>query len=59
MNEKELTYTVIGNSEHELYYPLFRISTKKYDFIDKKFKYRYIKYLEKQVCALKGEKTWD
>ena len=40
MNEKELTYTVIGNSEHELYYPLFRISTKTYKFIDKKFKNR-------------------
>lgn len=52
MNEKELTYTVIGNSEHELYYPLFRISTKKYEFIDKKFKNRYIKYLEKQMRSL-------
>lgn len=52
INEKELTYTVVGNSEHELYYPLFRISTKKYEFIDKKFKNRYIKYLEKQIRSL-------
>lgn len=56
MNEKELTYTVIGNSEHELYYPLFRISTKSYEFIDKKFKNRYIKYLEKQIRSLSNGK---
>lgn len=54
IDEKNLTYTVVGNSEHELYYPLFRISTKQYQFIDKKFKNRYIKYLEKQVRSLKG-----
>lgn len=54
INEKELTYTVVGNSEHELYYPLFRISTKQYQFIDKKFKSRYIKYLENQIKSLKG-----
>ena len=52
INEKELTYTVVGNSEHELYYPLFRISTKTYEFIDKKFKNRYIKYLEKQIRSI-------
>ena len=57
MNEKELTYTVIGNSEHELYYPLFRISTKTYKFIDKKFKNRYIKYLEKHIRSLNNEKV--
>ena len=57
MDEKNLTYTVVGNSEHELYYPLFRISTKKYEFIDKKFKKRYIKYLEKQIRSLNNERV--
>jgi len=48
---EELTYTVIGNSENELYYPLFRISTKSYRFLDDSFKKDYIKYLEKQIAA--------
>ncbi len=52
INEKELTYTVVGNSEHELYYPLFRISTKKYEFIDKKFKNRYLSYLKRQIKSI-------
>ena len=56
INEKELTYTVVGNSEHELYYPLFRISTKTYEFIDNDFKNRYIKYLEKQIRSLSNGK---
>ena len=55
MDREELTYTVTGNSEHELYYPLFRISTKKYEFIDKKFKDRYINYLEKQIRSIKND----
>ena len=59
INEKELTYTVVGNSEHELYYPLFRISTKTYEFIDKNFKNRYIKYLERQIQSLKGNKIYE
>lgn len=59
INEKELTYTVVGNSEHELYYPLFRISTKTYEFIDKNFKNRYIKYLERQIKSLKGNKIYE
>lgn len=54
INEKELIYKVVGNSEHELFYPLFRISTKTYEFIDKNFKNRYIKYLEKQIRSLKN-----
>ncbi len=52
-----LTYTVIGNSANELYYPLFRISTKKYEFLDKDFKDKYIKYLKKQIISL-GEMKW-
>lgn len=59
INEKELTYTVVGNSEHELYYPLFRISTKSYEFIDKKFNNRYIKYLERQIKSLKGKNIYE
>lgn len=45
-NEKDLVYTVTGNSENELYYPLFRISTKKYEFLDEEFKNGYISYLK-------------
>ena len=52
----ELTYTVVGTDEHELYYPLFRISTKKYVFIDENFKQNYIKYLENQIKSIKGER---
>ena len=51
---EELTYTVVGNSENELYYPLFRISTKSYRFLDESFKNKYIEYLEKQVAAHKN-----
>lgn len=54
MNRDELTYIVFGNSEHELYYPLFRISTKDYEFIDEGFKTRYIDYLEKQIRSIKN-----
>ena len=54
-----LTYTVVGSDEHELYYPLFRISTKKYKFIDEGFKDRYVKYLENQVRSIKnGTNEW-
>lgn len=48
-----LTYVVEGNSEYELYYPLFRISTKNYVFLDEKFKKNYINYLENQIRSMK------
>ena len=51
-NMKELTYIVVGNSENELYYPLFRISTKKYKFLDNEFKNKYVKYLENQIRSI-------
>lgn len=53
----ELTYTVIGNSEHELFYPLFRIGVLKYPykFMDLELKKRYIKYLKDQIKALEDE----
>ena len=50
-----LTYTVIGNSKHELYYPLFRISTKSYEFLDEEFKNDYIDYLRKQIISIERE----
>lgn len=52
-NTKELTYSVIGNSENELYYPLFRISTKSYKFLDEEFKKKYITYLKNQIKSIK------
>ena len=55
MNRDKLTYIVFGNSEHELYYPLFRISTKDYKFVDEGFKNRYLDYLEKQIRSIKNE----
>jgi len=55
MNINELTYEVVGNNEHELYYPLFRISTKRYKFIDEDFKKRYIYYLYNQIRSLKRQ----
>lgn len=52
---EELTYTVVGNSENELYYPLFRISTKSYKFLDEDFKNKYIKYLENQIKSIRRQ----
>ena len=49
---EELTYTVIGNSENELYYPLFRISTKSYQFLDETMKNKYINYLKNQINSI-------
>lgn len=52
----ELTYVVTGNSENELYYALFRISTKSYEFLDEDFKNNYVKYLENQIRSIKNER---
>ena len=49
-----LTYEVVGSDEHELYYPLFRISSKKYKFFDEEFKDNYVRYLEKQIRSIKN-----
>ncbi len=51
-NLDELTFEVTSNSEHELFYPLFRISTKHYEFLDEEFKNKYIKYLENQIKSI-------
>ena len=48
----DLTYTVVGMDEHELYYPLFRISTKKYEFLDEDFKNNYVKYLKNVIRSV-------
>lgn len=48
-----MTYVVEANDEHELYYPLFRISTQKYEFMDDGFKDRYITYLYNQIRSIK------
>lgn len=53
-NYEDLTYIVTSYSENELYYPLFRISTKDYEFVDDDFKERYLKYLENQIKSIKG-----
>ena len=50
---EKLTYVVEGNSEYELYYPLFRISTKNYVFLDEIFKKNYVFYLENQIRSIK------
>ena len=52
----KLTYIVTGNSEHELYYALFRISTKSYKFLDEEFKNNYVKYLENQIRSIENAK---
>ena len=54
----ELTYVVTGNSENELYYALFRISTKSYEFLDENFKNNYVKYLENQIKSIR-RKVWE
>lgn len=52
MDEENLVYEVVGNSENELYYPLFRISTKCYVFMDQEPKAKYIQYLRNQIKSL-------
>ena len=54
-DEEELTYTVIGNSENELFYPLFRISTKIYSFMDDDFKKSYLQYLQNIIRSISNE----
>ena len=51
MSIDSLTYTVEG-VDNELYYPLFRISTKKYIFLDESFKNKYITYLKNQIKSI-------
>ena len=51
---KNMFYTVVGNSENELYYPLFRMSTKDYKFLDESFENNYIKYLEHHIRSIKN-----
>lgn len=54
-NLEELTYTVSSYSENQLYYPLFRISTKCYEFLNEEFKNKYIKYLENQIESIRRQ----
>lgn len=54
-DEDNLTYVVIGNSENELYYPLFRISTKSYIFLDEEFKNNYLRYLKNQIRSIEAK----
>ena len=51
----ELTYIVTGNSTNELFYPLFRISTKTYLFLDDDFKSKYLSYLESIIKSIKNQ----
>lgn len=55
MDVNNLTYEVTGNDEHELFYPLFRISTKKYVFLDETFKEHYLTYLKNQIKSIEGK----
>ena len=52
MDEDNLTYEVVGNSENELYYPLFRISTKDYEFIDEDFRKGFVSFLRTYINAI-------
>lgn len=52
----ELTYVVTSGSENELYYPLFRISTKSYEFLDEEFKNKYLEYLRNQINSIENGK---
>ncbi len=47
-------YSIKANSVHELYYPLFRIGTKGYTFVDESFKKGYIQYLENQIRSIEA-----
>ena len=58
-NLEELTYTVSSHSENQLYYPLFRISTKCYKFLDEEFKNKYLFYLRAQIKSIEGENKHD
>ena len=55
MDEENLVYEVVGNSENELYYPLFRISTKCYEFLDSEFQNKYMTYLKNQIKSIEGK----
>ncbi len=55
IDEEHMIYTVTGNSENELFYPLFRISTKSYEFLDNDFKAKYLTYLKNQIKSIKNE----
>ena len=55
MDEESLTYEVVGNSENELFYPLFRISTKSYTFMDGAFRTRYLCYLKNLIRSIENE----
>lgn len=48
-----LKYEVSSNSENELFYPLFRISTNDYVILNEEFKAKYIDYLEKYLLIIK------
>ena len=52
MDEENLTYVVESNSENEIYYPLFRISTKSYWFLDEETKNDYLRYLRNQIVSI-------
>lgn len=55
-NLEELTYSVSSYSDNQLYYPLFRISTKCYKFLDDEFKNKYLEYLRNQIRSIENGK---
>lgn len=55
-NLEELTYIVSSYSDNQIYYPLFRISTKSYEFLDEDFKNKYLTYLKNQIRSIENGK---
>lgn len=49
-------FTVVSNNENELYYPLVKINTKKYTFLDNAFKANYIKFLINQIDSVENQR---
>lgn len=46
-------FEISSTSENELFYPLFRISTKDYEILNDDFKRKYIQYLENYLKYIK------
>lgn len=57
-NIEDLTYIVSSYSDNQLFYPLFRISTKTYQFLDESFKRRYLTYLRNQIRSIE-DNEWE
>ncbi|MCR5490686.1 MAG: WYL domain-containing protein [Bacilli bacterium] len=54
-DRRNLTFSVDAADQHELYYPLFRIKTGSYEFLDEWFKRDYVNYLKRQIKAISSK----